>query len=83
MHQVWQHHVISRFEARALGAPTRPGRGLLSGGSPCYNVYRTADGRHLPEQRHVIMDAKLDQRSFEQFANSLATKLAQLPAVKG
>ena len=43
----------------------------------------TADGRHLPEQRHVIMDAKLDQRSFEQFANSLATKLAQLPAVKG
>jgi crotonobetainyl-CoA:carnitine CoA-transferase CaiB-like acyl-CoA transferase len=45
--QVWEHHVISRFEARALGAPTRPGRGLLSGGSPCYNVYRTADGRHL------------------------------------
>jgi crotonobetainyl-CoA:carnitine CoA-transferase CaiB-like acyl-CoA transferase len=39
--------VISRFEARAYGAPTRPGRGLLSGGSPCYGVYRTADGRHL------------------------------------
>ena len=46
-HQVWKHHVISRFEARAYGAPTRPGRGLLSGGSPCYGVYRTADGRHL------------------------------------
>jgi crotonobetainyl-CoA:carnitine CoA-transferase CaiB-like acyl-CoA transferase len=45
--QVWEHHVISRFEARAFGAPTRPGRGLLSGGSPCYNIYRTADGRHL------------------------------------
>jgi crotonobetainyl-CoA:carnitine CoA-transferase CaiB-like acyl-CoA transferase len=45
--QVWQHNVVARFEARALGAPTRPGRGLLSGGSPCYNVYRTADGRHL------------------------------------
>jgi crotonobetainyl-CoA:carnitine CoA-transferase CaiB-like acyl-CoA transferase len=45
--QVWEHHVISRFEGRALGASTRPGRGLLSGGSPCYNVYRTADGRHL------------------------------------
>jgi hypothetical protein len=29
------------------------------------------------------MDAKLDQRSFEQFANSLATKLAQLLAEKG
>jgi crotonobetainyl-CoA:carnitine CoA-transferase CaiB-like acyl-CoA transferase len=45
--QVWEHHVIARFEARAFGAATRPGRGLLSGGSPCYNVYRTADGRHL------------------------------------
>jgi crotonobetainyl-CoA:carnitine CoA-transferase CaiB-like acyl-CoA transferase len=45
--QVWEHNVISRFEARSLGAPTRPGRGLLSGGSPCYNVYRTSDGRHL------------------------------------
>jgi len=45
--QVWEHHVISRFEARALGAPTEPGLGLLSGGVPCYNVYRTADGRHL------------------------------------
>ena len=45
--QVWEHHVIARFEGRALGAPTRPGRGLLSGGSPCYGVYRTADGRHL------------------------------------
>ena len=40
----------------------------------------TADGRHLPEQRHVILDAKLDRRSFEQFANALATKLAELPA---
>lgn len=45
--QVWEHHVIARFEARAMSVPTRPGRGLLSGGSPCYNVYRTADGRHL------------------------------------
>lgn len=45
--QVWEHHVIARYEARALGVSTRPGRGLLSGGSPCYNVYRTADQRHL------------------------------------
>lgn len=43
----------------------------------------TADGRHLPEQRHVVLDAKLDKRSFEQFANSLATKVAELPALKG
>jgi crotonobetainyl-CoA:carnitine CoA-transferase CaiB-like acyl-CoA transferase len=45
--QVWEHHVIARFEARAFGRATRAGRGLLSGGSPCYNVYRTADDRHL------------------------------------
>jgi crotonobetainyl-CoA:carnitine CoA-transferase CaiB-like acyl-CoA transferase len=41
--EVWRHHVIGRFE----GAPTAPGRGLLSGGAPCYGLYRTADGRHL------------------------------------
>jgi len=31
------------FDADAQRAPI----GLLSGGVPCYNVYRTADGRHL------------------------------------
>lgn len=44
---LWNHQVISRFEMRSLGESTRSGRGLLSGGSPCYSVYRTADGRHL------------------------------------
>jgi len=40
----------------------------------------TADGRHLPEQRHVVLDAKLDRQSFERFATTLANKLAELPA---
>ena len=41
--EVWRHHVIGRFES----GPSAPGRGLLSGGAPCYGLYRTADGRHL------------------------------------
>jgi alpha-methylacyl-CoA racemase len=45
--EVWRHHVIGRFEAQAQGQPSAPGRGLLSGGAPCYGLYRTADGRHL------------------------------------
>jgi crotonobetainyl-CoA:carnitine CoA-transferase CaiB-like acyl-CoA transferase len=45
--EVWRHHVIGRFEAQAAGQPSAPGRGLLSGGAPCYGLYRTADGRHL------------------------------------
>jgi hypothetical protein len=39
----------------------------------------TADGRHLPEQKHVVMDAKLNRTSFERFANALAEKVAGLP----
>jgi hypothetical protein len=42
-----------------------------------------ADGRRLPDQRHVVLDAKLDRRSFERFAESLANKLAELPAANG
>lgn len=45
--EVWRHHVIGRFEALAQGQPSAPARGLLSGGAPCYGLYRTADGRHL------------------------------------
>ena len=29
------------------GAPAMPGRDLLTGGVPCYNVYRTGDGRYM------------------------------------
>lgn len=43
----------------------------------------TADGRRLPEQRHVVMDAKLNPSSFERFADVLATKVAELRPAKG
>ena len=50
-HEVWRHAVIARAEGDAFRAATGsspgPGRSLLNGGSACYAVYRTADGRHL------------------------------------
>jgi crotonobetainyl-CoA:carnitine CoA-transferase CaiB-like acyl-CoA transferase len=46
-HEVLRHHVLARCALRATGHPPRPGRGLLSGGAPCYGVYRTADARHV------------------------------------
>lgn len=45
--EVYRHHVIGRFEHPPGTPPSAPGRGLLSGGAPCYGLYRTADGRHL------------------------------------
>lgn len=46
-HQVLRHHVLASFTLQAAGRTPPPGRDLLSGGAPCYAVYRTADGRHL------------------------------------
>ena len=46
-HEVLRHHVLAAFTLQAAGRTPRPGHDLLSGGSPCYAVYRTADGRHL------------------------------------
>jgi crotonobetainyl-CoA:carnitine CoA-transferase CaiB-like acyl-CoA transferase len=46
-HEVWRHAVIARTALVALGKVAPPGRDLLSGGVPCYGVYRTRDGRHL------------------------------------
>ena len=43
----------------------------------------TADGRRLPEQRHVVMDAKLNRTSFERFANVLAAKVAETRPAEG
>jgi crotonobetainyl-CoA:carnitine CoA-transferase CaiB-like acyl-CoA transferase len=40
------HMLTGAFLATGAGAP-RAGRGPLSGESPCYAVYATADGRHL------------------------------------
>jgi len=39
----------------------------------------TADGRRLPEQNHVVMDAKLSRTNFERFASALAEMVAALP----
>jgi len=46
-HQVWRHHVLARFTLAATGRTPAPGRDLLSGGAPCYGVYRCSDGRWL------------------------------------
>lgn len=46
-HEVWRHHVLVRASLEAGGRVPPPGRDLLSGGAPCYGVYRTADERHL------------------------------------
>jgi crotonobetainyl-CoA:carnitine CoA-transferase CaiB-like acyl-CoA transferase len=40
-------HNLMPLVAVNNGAPAVPGRDLLSGGVPCYNVYRTSDGRHM------------------------------------
>jgi crotonobetainyl-CoA:carnitine CoA-transferase CaiB-like acyl-CoA transferase len=46
-HEVLRHHVLAGCALLATGQSPAPGRDLLSGGAPCYGVYRTADGRHL------------------------------------
>ena len=46
-HEVLRHHVLATITLRATGRCPVPGRDLLSGGAPCYGVYRTADARHV------------------------------------
>lgn len=46
-HEVWRHQVIARASLAATGRSAPPGRDLLSGGVPCYGVYRTLDARAL------------------------------------
>jgi crotonobetainyl-CoA:carnitine CoA-transferase CaiB-like acyl-CoA transferase len=45
--EVLRHHVLATFTLKSTGRTPTPGRDLLSGGAPCYGVYRTADDRHL------------------------------------
>ncbi|MFA9219397.1 MAG: CaiB/BaiF CoA transferase family protein [Sphingomonadaceae bacterium] len=40
-------HNIMPLVAVNNGAPAAPGRDLLTGGVPCYNVYRTSDCRYM------------------------------------
>ncbi|MDE2300663.1 MAG: CoA transferase [Burkholderiales bacterium] len=46
-HEVLRHHVLAAITLKSTGRTPVPGRDLLSGGAPCYGVYRTGDGRHL------------------------------------
>ncbi len=46
-HEVLRHHVLASATLAATGRVPPPGRDLLSGGAPCYGVYRSADGRHV------------------------------------
>lgn len=46
-HEVLRHHVLARINLQASGRTPAPGFDLLSGGAPCYGVYRSADGRHV------------------------------------
>lgn len=46
-HEVMRHQVVVRTALEAQGRVPAPGLDLLSGGVPCYGVYRTSDGRHL------------------------------------
>lgn len=46
-HEVLRHHVLATYALKTTGRTPMPGRDLLSGGAPCYGVYRTADARHL------------------------------------
>lgn len=50
---------------QASGRSPRPGAELLTGGSPRYRIYRTADGRHLAV-------AALEQQFWERFAELIA-----------
>jgi crotonobetainyl-CoA:carnitine CoA-transferase CaiB-like acyl-CoA transferase len=45
--EVLRHHVLAAATLAATGRVAPAGRDLLSGGAPCYGVYRTSDGRHL------------------------------------
>jgi crotonobetainyl-CoA:carnitine CoA-transferase CaiB-like acyl-CoA transferase len=46
-HEVARHNVIAGVMLDATGRTSPPARDLLTGGAPCYGVFRTADGRHL------------------------------------
>lgn len=46
-HEVRRHHVLARVALETTGQVPEPGRDLLSGGAPCYGVYRCADRRWL------------------------------------
>ncbi|HZW21959.1 CaiB/BaiF CoA-transferase family protein [Noviherbaspirillum sp.] len=44
---VFAHNIMPLVALNNFGRPAQPGRDLLTGGVPCYNVYRTSDGRFM------------------------------------
>lgn len=44
---VFAHNIMPLVAVNNFGKPAPAGRDLLTGGVPCYNVYRTADGRFM------------------------------------
>jgi alpha-methylacyl-CoA racemase len=44
---VFANNIMPLAAVNDFGTPPPPGRGLLTGGVPCYNVYRTSDQRFM------------------------------------
>jgi alpha-methylacyl-CoA racemase len=44
---VFAHNIMPLVAVNNFGKPALPGRDLLTGGVPCYNVYRTSDNRFM------------------------------------
>jgi alpha-methylacyl-CoA racemase len=44
---VFANNIMPLTAVNNYGKPAAPGRDLLTGGAPCYNVYRTSDGRYM------------------------------------
>jgi crotonobetainyl-CoA:carnitine CoA-transferase CaiB-like acyl-CoA transferase len=44
---VFAHNIMPLVAVNNTGRPATPGKDLLTGGVPCYNIYRTSDGRFM------------------------------------
>ncbi|HZW14311.1 MAG TPA: CaiB/BaiF CoA-transferase family protein [Noviherbaspirillum sp.] len=44
---IFAHNIMPLVAVNNFGRPAQPGRDLLTGGVPCYNVYRTRDDRFM------------------------------------
>lgn len=44
---VFAHNIMPLVAVNNFGRPAPPGRDLLAGGVPCYNIYRTSDARFM------------------------------------
>ncbi len=44
---VFAHNIMPLVAVNQSGRPAAPGLDLLTGGVPCYNLYRTSDDRHM------------------------------------